>query len=489
MLGQMTPSSGGNFGGEAQGQISLVSPDELHPGISLAQIVSILSFYWKYTAMIAVAVIVLAAVVIKFLPKTYTATATLIVDPGKNDPLAVNSNVQNDQQLMGYVATQLELMQSPVILMRVVDKLELTKDKHFTSGFNGQGNEALREYAEKNLADAVKVDIGRGGELLYVTASARESVQAADLANAIADTYMEEEKSRLSGPAGERAKLYAEDLAQLRAKVAAAQDKLSAYLQQNGITELPTSTDPNSKDTETQGLKSLEEKLLDAQNMRRALEAKSAGQQSVADEALASQVIQGLKTKIADQQIQLAQLSGTYGAQHPKVIEVKRQLALTNQELAKELNALSENTATQLQRARELENKYAQAVAQQRTKVMTLRDEQGQGAKLMLELESAQSVYKRALDGYDRILFASSDKYSDVGLVSRATTPVKAASPNKVKLMMLGIVAGLALGLGLPFLYEMFFNRRLRCADDIERSFGIPVLAQFDSYRAAPGTP
>jgi succinoglycan biosynthesis transport protein ExoP len=161
----------------------------------------------------------------------------------------------------------------------------------------------------------------------------------------------------------------------------------------------------------------------------------------------------------------------------------------SNEELAKELNALSENTATQLQRARELENKYIQAVAQQRTKVMTLRDEQGQGAKLMLELESAQSVYKRALDGYDRILFASSDKYSDVGLVSRATTPVKAASPNKIKLMMLGVMAGLALGLGLPFLYELFFNRRLRCADDIERSFGIPVLAQFDSYVVAPGTP
>jgi len=452
--------------------------------MSLAQIISILRFYWKYTLVIAAVVLVLAAVIIKILPRTYTATATLIVDPGKNDPLAVSTNLPNDQMtMMGYVATQLELIQSPVILMRVVDRMKLTQDEYFTAGFSGNDANGLREYAEKNLAESISVTLGRGGELLYVTAAARGPVLAANMANAVADTYMEEEKIRLSGPAGERARLYTEDLSQLRAKVAAAQDKLSAFLQQKGITDLHTSTDPT--DTESQGLKSLEDKLLDAQNVRRALEAKSAGHQEVADEALGSQVIQGLKEKVSDQEIKLSQLSSTYGAKHPKVIEIKSQLALTRQELNKELRALSDNTETQLQRARELEKKYGQAVAEQRTKVMNLREQQGQGAKLMLELDSAQSVYKRALDGYDHFLFASADKGSDVSLVSRATPPVKATDPNKIKLMLMGIVAGIALGLVLPFFYELLFSRRLRCRDDIERAFGIPVLAQLDSFAAA----
>jgi polysaccharide biosynthesis transport protein len=480
-LRQLTRTAGAEY--DIHGDAGSIATVELHehPGMSLAQVFSILHFYWKYTLVIAAVVVMLAAVIIKFLPRTYTATATLIVDPGKNDPLAVSANLPNDQMtMMGYVATQLELIESPVILMRVVDRLKLTEDKNFTAGFSGHDASGLHEYAEKNLADSIHVTLGRGGELLYVAAQARGPVQAADIANTVADTYMEEEKVRLSVPAGERARLYAEDLAQLRAKVAAAQDKLSAFLQQKGITDLHTSTDPT--DTESQGLKSLEDKLLDAQNVRRALEAKSAGHQAVADEALASQVIQGLKEKVSDQQIKLSQLSTTYGPQHPKVIEIKSQLALTTQELNKELGALSENTATQLQRARELESKYAQAVAEQRTKVMTLREQQGQGAKLMLELDSAQSVYKRALDGYDHFLFASADKGSDVSLVSRATPPVKATDPNKIKLMLMGIVAGLGLGIVLPFLYELFFSRRLRCRDDIERSFGIPVLAQFESF-------
>jgi polysaccharide biosynthesis transport protein len=465
--------------------IGFASTPEMHVGMSVAQIISILRFYWKFTLMIAAAVVVLSAVVIKFLPKTYTATATLILDRGKTDPLAAVANLSNDQTT-GHLATQLELIQSPVILLQVVDRLKLSTDKDFAAGFNGQDSNALREFTERNLSQALLVTSGRGGELLYISAAARDPVKAAEIANAVADTYMQEEESRLNGPAGDRARHYTEDLAQLRAKVAAAQDKLTSFLQQKGITDLNTS--PEATDTDSQALKSLEEHLLEAQNQRRALEARSAGQQSVADEAQASLTIQNLKAQVSELETKVAQLSATYGPQHPKVIEAKSQLKLTTQHLDQEIQTLSQNNATQLQRARELESKYTSAVAVQRAKVMELREHQGEGAKLELELDSAQSVYKRALDGYDHFLFASADNSIDVSLVSRATPPVKASNPNKPKLMLAGIFAGLALGISLPLLYELLFSRRLRCRDDLERSFGIPVLAQFDSFVTVSST-
>jgi succinoglycan biosynthesis transport protein ExoP len=461
--------------------IGLVSSHEPQPGISAAQVISILRFYWKFALLIAAAVVLLSTIVIKFLPKTFTATATLIVDRGKVDPLAAVANLSN-AEMTGHFATQLELIESPIILLQVVDRIKLTTDKEFAGGFNGNGSDssALREYTERNLAEALKVESGRGGELVFITAAARGPVKAAEIANAVADTYMEEEESRQSVPAGDRARRYTEDLAQLRAKVAAAQDKLTAFQQQKGITDLNTGRD--ATDTESQGLKSLEEHLLEAQNQRRALEARSAGQQSVADEAQASLVIQRLKTQVSELQAKTAQLSATYGPKHPKVIEVRSQLSLTTRQLNDEIQVLSANNATQLQRARELENKYTQAVAEQRAKVMNLREHQGEGAKLVLEVESAQSVYKRALDGYDHFLFASADKSSEVSLVSRATPPVKYTNPNKPKLMLMAAFFGLALGVLLPLLYEMLFDRRLRCRDDLERSLGIPVLAQFESF-------
>jgi succinoglycan biosynthesis transport protein ExoP len=481
---QLPQSSSANrdFNSTPAESMELVSSEESHPGMSMAQIVSILRFYWKFAIAIAVVIVLLSAIVIKFLPKTYTATATLIVNRGKTDPLAAVANLSN-AELTGHLATDLELIESPVILMRVVDRLHLTTDPEFTSGFNGHDSSGLREYTEKNLALSLKVESGRGAELLYISSAARSPVKAAEIANAVADTFMEEEEGRVSGPAGDRAKRYTEDLAQLRAKVASAQDTLTAFQQQKGITDLGTTSE--ASDTESQALKNLEEHLLDAQNQRRTLESRSRGEQSVADEALSSQVVQQLKTQVSEQQTKVAELSATYGPQHPKVIEAKSQLALTTQHLNHEIQTLSDNNATQLQRARELENKYTEAVAAQRAKVMNLRGRQGEGAKLVLELESAQSVYKRALDGYDHFLFASADNSSDVSLVSRAAPPVKATNPNKPKLLLMGVFAGLVLGLSVPLIYELLFNRRLRCRDDLERSFGIPVLAQFESFGTA----
>jgi hypothetical protein len=33
----------------------------------------------------------------------------------------------------------------------------------------------------------------------------------------------------------------------------------------------------------------------------------------------------------------------------------------------------------------------------------------------------------------------------------------------------------------LPACYELFLNRRIRVAEDLDRSFGVPVLAEFDA--------
>ena len=62
--------------------------------------------------------------------------------------------------------------------------------------------------------------------------------------------------------------------------------------------------------------------------------------------------------------------------------------------------------------------------------------------------------------------------------------PIKASRPNKVKLMLLALVAGIGLGVAIPAVYELFFHRRLRCRDDMERGFGIAVLAQLESVPA-----
>jgi uncharacterized protein involved in exopolysaccharide biosynthesis len=451
-------------------------------GVSILQVITILRAHWKKSLLIWLAVTAVSAVTLKLLPKTYTAMATLIVDTNQKDPLAGQEFPVN--LLNNYVATQTELMQGPVILLPVIDRLDLTHDKEFSAGFRGDEN-AHREYVERNLSNSLQVDQGRGGQLLYVSVSAQDPVKAANIANAVTDVYLEQERRRVNVPAGERAQRYSEQIAELRAKVATAQEKIAAFRQQKGITEVATTADADNPDTETQALTNLETHLLDAQNLRRSLEAKLAGKRSSTDEAMTSPQVQQLQTQLRSLEGQKAQLAATYGVKHPKFLEVKSQIAIAQHALDAEMSKLGDNNATELSRARALEAQYARAVEEQRGKVLRLRDVQGEGGKLMLELQSAEAVYKRALDGYDQIMFASVGDYKNVTIVSRATPPSRASKPNKLKLLILGCFAGLGLGLAAPFLYELFLDRRLRCRDDLERSFGIPVLMQFEPIQSA----
>jgi polysaccharide biosynthesis transport protein len=47
-------------------------------------------------------------------------------------------------------------------------------------------------------------------------------------------------------------------------------------------------------------------------------------------------------------------------------------------------------------------------------------------------------------------------------------------------LFILGVMAGIAVGILAPLIYELLINRRIRCRDDFERDFDLPVLMEFD---------
>jgi polysaccharide biosynthesis transport protein len=446
---------------------------QLPSGLSLLQIYSIARHYWREIAIIAAGVTLLMAVVIKLMPKAYTATATLIVNSERENPLP-NQQLVNDD-LGSYVATQMDLLTSPVVLAPVVDRLSLTHDPEFGAGCSGTPS-AQRQCTAQHLAAAIAVTQGRGLQLLYVSATARDPAKAALLANAVADVYLQLDRQRANDPVEAQAQRSSQELSELRAKVTEAQDKVTEFRQRYGLTDVSES----ANDTEMAALTALQERLLDAQHQRRALEARRQGEAQSGDEALASTHITTLRTNLASMRDQLAQMRSTLGPRHPAVVALEAQISAAQRSLNSAVGMLSSNVQTQLDRERELETQLTQAVANQRAKVLHLRQIQDEGQKLLLELQSAQSVYKQALDGYDQVKFETVRNFANVSLVSHATPPLTYSKPKKYQMFFISILAALGVGLGATFFYEIWIDRRLRCRDDLERGFGIRVLAQFE---------
>lgn len=441
-----------------------------HPGMSLAQFAAILWAHRRQSLLIFATVVLLAAVACYFWPRTYEATATLMVDFEVNDPLAGR---EFPTGLLGsYMATQVELARGSGVLLPVIERLRLADDPEYAAGHSGDAA-GLPSWVETRVRKKLLVEQGKyGSQLIYVTYGSDSAAEAAQVANAVAEVYSEQQQARLTGPAAERAQRYTAQLAELKDKVAHAQQEVTDFRQRSGL------IDSDEKgDVGMLMLSTLEERLLEAQNNRRVAESRSSADASVGNQVLASPMIQSLKTQLALQGASLAQFRTTLGSRHPQVLELQSQMGATRAALDAELKAYAGNATAELASARQLELKLEAALAERRASVLSIRQLQDSGAKQQLELASAQAVYKRALEGYDQVLFASTGGYTNIDFVSRATPPPKPSKPKVGIVMFLAALAGCALGLGVPLCLDLL-NRRVRCRDDVERDHGIPVLIE-----------
>jgi uncharacterized protein involved in exopolysaccharide biosynthesis len=449
----------------------------VYPALSRSQLASIVRAYWGSILGIACLVFGIALAAIAAWPRTYTAGVTLMVNYAVNDP--ANGKELPLGQLESYIATQVELMQTPEDLLAVVDRLNLTEYSDYTRGYRGDSG-TLREWAAEQLRKRMAIYQGfQGSQLIHISYSARTAVESANVANALADVYKEQEILRATSQPGERAKRYAAQLEDLKNKVDIAQQNVTAFHQRNGLIDDGTKTN-----VDVALLATLEGRLAEAEDSRRVAEARAAGDQAVSDQALASPEVQALKTQLAGQDQTIAQLSANYLPGYPALRDAEAQRESTLRSLKVALSRYSANASGGLRVAERLQRSLSQAVTEQRGRVLRYGQLHDEAAKYQLELESAQTVYKRALEDYDQIMFAAGSHYSNVAVVSRATPPVAASKPRVLVGLVLGAVAAVVLGLGVPLFYE-FFHRRVRCRDDLERHHGVPVLIEFGRRPAA----
>jgi polysaccharide biosynthesis transport protein len=440
-------------------------------GLTLAQVSAILKAWRRMSLLVVLLVLATTAALMTYWPRTYVAMAGLMVNYEVNDPL--NGKDLPVGQVSSYIATQVELMQTPEVLLTVVDRLGLAADEDYAKDWRS-GNGTLREWVALKVAKSLAVyPSQRGSQLIYVSYAAQTPAQAADVANAVADVYKEQDAHRSEGPPGERSRRYERQLDELKAKVDKAQAELTGFNQRNGLID-----EGGEAGVDVASLATLEARLLEARNAREVAELRASQDAASSDQVLMSVQASTLRAQKETQEMRLAQLNRQFMPIHPDVIDARFQLEATQRALSAILKAYTSNTAAALAIARRTEQGLQQAVDDKRAGVLAKSLVQDDAAKYQLALESAQSVYKRLLDGYDQVRFDSVMRASNIQIVSRATPPVRAVKPRLLLGSALGGLLALLLGIGLPLVYELT-HRRVRCGDDLERDHGVPVLAEF----------
>lgn len=448
--------------------------------MDIEQLLLILRARKKAILKIWLAVIILVLIVSLILPNTYKASASLVLNSKGYDPVSgVNLPVQLTP---GYIPTQIDIISSKRVALRVVEKLKLDQDsglkERFQSDTGGYGN--FKDWIATLLLKKLDVVPSKDSNVLEITYKSNDAKFAASVANAFAAAYQQLSIELKVEPSQQAQEYFSAEINRRRAIYEAAQRKMSQYQQANGIVNVD-----DHYDVENSRLNDLSAQLVQAQ--AQAMEATSRRAQvkgggNTSPDVTNNTLIQNLKASLATSQSKLAQLSEKLGTRHPDYLAAKADVDNLQAELDKQTHIASSAVGGNAQIFLQREGELRSALAAQKAKVLDLNRKRDELAVLSRELDSAQDAYKAISARATQVNVDAQALQSDVAVLNPAIPPDLPWAPKIPLNIVLSAIAGLMLGIVVALLQE-FSNRRVRCLREVLALQLGPNLAVIDNFK------
>ena len=438
------------------------------PGLTPHQLWSIGRARWRLALLVLLIGVAFSAAVLWWWPRSYTATAVLAVNYAVSDPQ--NGEDLPMGQLGSYIATQMALLQTREVLVRTGRALGLAQRKAYRDGYQPERG-TVDDWVASRIARKLAVfRASDGGQLIYVSYTANSAVEAAMVANTLVNSYHLAEAERDAAAPRERTLRQDTQLAELKRKVDQAQSSLTAFSSRASLIN-------SANAAPTGALMAAENSLAVARAATREAEARVSNALTAAGAAAGSDQVRTLLNLLDQQDAQLAQMNYDFTPKHPALARLTTERATTRAQLDEAMQSVQGDAKSKLRAAEQVERSLSQEVYRQRSGLVVEGAQRDEAAQLRLTLESAQTVYRRALEGYDAVVFAAETSRKNVEMASPAAPPVEPLGGARWRLASLGVVCSLVLALLVPLLVELA-SRRVRTAFDLERDHGLPVLGE-----------
>jgi chain length determinant protein EpsF len=439
---------------------------------------------WLITAIVGVVLAAVVAVSLSMTPR-YSAQSRVLIDVKSPDPVA--GSVLPAHLLASYIATQVELIGSERVALRVVERLGLARSPDVIRAYaerDVKGDESIELFVARLLLEGLKVRPSKDTNLLDIAFSSLDRQLVAPIANAFVDAYADETVDIRVGPARQSRDFFVEQANQYREVLQKATARLNEFRASRGL----TSTDERD-DIEMLRLQQLQSQLTEAQNSR--IEATRRGDaattarrdgSSAVSEVLGNSLIQSLKGELARTEARLQERSAVYGSDHPEMVRLRREIESIQTRLATETDAIVQSLARTSTVAAQREAELAEQVRRQRAVALGNKTSRETILTLQRDVDLAQRNFDSVSQRVTQASLESQATQANVSVVSRATTPALPSTPNLPLNVSIAVVLGSLLGV-LAALVAESFHGRIRFAEDLARATGAEVLA---ILRSAP---
>lgn len=429
---------------------------------------------WKLVVGIFVLVLVATFVVGLIMPKTYKATATVVID-SRPDPISTTMAALGGSLPSSILATQIDIIQSSHVAERVVRMLRLGEVASMRARWESETDSrgSYEAWLGGIIAKGLEVRPARESNVIEIQYEGSEPAFAATVATAFAQAYIETTVQMRNSPARQYSDYFEERARQSRAKLEAAQTKLAEAQRQRGI----VSTEERL-DVELSRLAELSNQVIQL----RAVQVESGTRSSQArrspdqiNDVLVNPLIGGIKSDLSRQEARLEELNSRYGDNHPLVQEAKANLNALQVRLRNETAKITASVGITDNIASNRLSEATKAYDEQRAKVLAMKDQRTELTLLETEVISAQRIYDAIQVRQSQASLESNTGQAGVVLLNPATEPAKHSSPRMMLNMAVAAVMGVLLGLMAAFGVELF-DRRVRSPFDLIQTLDLPVI-------------
>jgi polysaccharide biosynthesis transport protein len=432
----------------------------------------------------------------------YQASALLEIEPVQASVLGSSESPSYGTDA-AFLPTQIQLIRSREVTDLAARKLDV-EDSHVLrprrSGFFGSREKSRDSGKSSASALAGRIRSGmevtpvRNTSLVRVTFVGDSGVEAADVANAIVDAYVEWNMETKVRTDALTAQVLSSEIADLKGQVKEAEQRLLAYGEQKGIA-LPDSKSTNAMEN----LQALNSDYASAIADRVAKEARyreleNATAQTAAESASGGLVAQ-LKADQARLEREYAEKLNLFKPQWPAMQQLKTQIDEGNARL----QAVIQDAASKVREA--ARSDYLTALRREQSLKGMLQSQKGEAFKssgnaieynsLRTEVDSKRAVLDTLLRRQAEMSVLTrfqAQGTSNARIVEKALAPGGPFRPSYKLNLLLALLVGGGTGLGAAFFVE-YMDRSLRTPEQAEEYLGVPGLGVIPSVSAARSRP
>jgi polysaccharide biosynthesis transport protein len=452
--------------------------------------------------------VALGAIYVLKSPPKYTATVTLLADTRKIE-LVQQPTVYDEAsiQSVGAMETQVELLRSDEVALRVIKKLNLAEDPRFVGSHRQNvlrsllGSVAPGYFAEspplsederqglalaqfdKNLTVA-RVGVSYAIEIDF---ESRYPDLASEIANAVADVYIELQRSNEYDAARRASDWLEQRIPGVRAKSEDAQKAVVDYKHEHNIVETVGGqliddqrlTDMNTKlnaaHDETANAKARVDQFSAARGLEVPRAAAVSGS-SANSSAPVNDSLDKLRSEYFDVVSKEAEASVRLGPNNPGIVSLRNQKAQLRSEITEEIQRLkdaseSDYAAAQL-RESDVKKEYDAAL----TQYQQANQAQVKLRELAASAQAYQDLYNTFLGRYNASLQQIASPIAEASVITPASPLILRDYKKTYKTAALFPALGLALGLGVAVLREMIAGRVFLTSRSVQSHLRMPCI-------------